>query len=154
MLALELLTVLLDNPTIDSVEVAVGFLKECGAKLSVLSPRGILGKSYCIIKSIPIVSGDVLMPFCCAGVFESLKGILHDGSVDVRVQYMIEVMFAIRKDKFNDYPAVVDGLDLIQEGDQITHLVSLDDELDGEDAISKCFIILLLCYNNYRCVQS
>ena len=43
LLALELLTVLLEDPTSDSVEVAVGFLKECGQKLTDLSPRGILG---------------------------------------------------------------------------------------------------------------
>ena len=45
LLALELLTLLLEDPTSDSVEVAVGFLKECGSKLTELSPRGVLGKS-------------------------------------------------------------------------------------------------------------
>ena len=45
LLALELLTLLLEDPTSDSVEVAVGFLKECGSKLTELSPRGILGNS-------------------------------------------------------------------------------------------------------------
>ena len=55
---------------------------------------------------------------------------------------MIEVMFAIRKDKFSDYPSIVEGLDLINEDDQITHLISLDDdELDGEDNISKCYYL-------------
>lgn len=32
---------LLENPTDDSVEVTVAFLKECGAKLTELSPRGV-----------------------------------------------------------------------------------------------------------------
>jgi pre-mRNA-splicing factor CWC22 len=41
LLALELLTLLLERPTDDSVEIAVGFLKECGATLSELSPKGI-----------------------------------------------------------------------------------------------------------------
>ena len=36
----------------------------------------------------------------CSGVYDSLRGILNDGKLDVRVQYMIEVMFAIRKDGF------------------------------------------------------
>ncbi|WAR10248.1 CWC22-like protein, partial [Mya arenaria] len=40
-LALEVLMLLLDTPTDDSVEVAVGFLKECGQKLTEVSPRGI-----------------------------------------------------------------------------------------------------------------
>ena len=74
-------------------------------------------------------------------MFESLKAILHDATVDIRVQYMIEVMFAIRKDKFSDYPSIAEGLDLINEDDQITHLISLDDELDGEDNISKCYYL-------------
>ena len=33
-------------------------------------------------------------------MYDSLRGILNDGKLDVRVQYMIEVMFAIRKDGF------------------------------------------------------
>ena len=82
------------------------------------------------------------------GVFESFKGILHDATVDVRVQYMIEVMFAVRKDKFSDYPAVVEGLDLIQEDDQITHLIELDEEgLEGEELLSTLllYLAMMLC---------
>ena len=37
---------------------------------------------------------------CISGVYDSLRAILNDGKLDVRVQYMIEVMFAIRKDGF------------------------------------------------------
>ena len=66
---------------------------------------------------------------------------VHDASVDIRVQYMIEVMFAIKKDRFADYPSIAEGLDLINEDDQITHLISLDDELDGEDNISNYLFI-------------
>ncbi|KAK3753709.1 hypothetical protein QZH41_003659 [Actinostola sp. cb2023] len=33
-------------------------------------------------------------------VFERLRSILHSGEIDRRVEYMIEVMFAIRKDGF------------------------------------------------------
>ncbi|XP_062079543.1 pre-mRNA-splicing factor cwc22-like [Humulus lupulus] len=39
--ALELLTVLLENPTDDSVEVAVGFVTECDSILQDLSPKGL-----------------------------------------------------------------------------------------------------------------
>jgi pre-mRNA-splicing factor CWC22 len=42
-IALELLTVLLENPTNDSVEVAVGFVTECGSTLQDLTPRGLHG---------------------------------------------------------------------------------------------------------------
>ncbi|KAK1271487.1 hypothetical protein QJS04_geneDACA023952 [Acorus gramineus] len=41
--ALELLTLLLENPTDDSVEVAVGFVTECGSILQDLSPQGLHG---------------------------------------------------------------------------------------------------------------
>ena len=40
---LEVLTLLLENPSDDSVEVTIGFLKECGQKLTEVSPRGING---------------------------------------------------------------------------------------------------------------
>ncbi|XP_042513259.1 pre-mRNA-splicing factor CWC22 homolog [Macadamia integrifolia] len=43
-IALELLTLLLENPTDDSVEVAVGFVTECGSLLQDLSPQGIHGE--------------------------------------------------------------------------------------------------------------
>jgi len=33
-------------------------------------------------------------------VFERLRTILHEAQIDKRVQYMIEVMFAVRKDGF------------------------------------------------------
>lgn len=46
MLALELLTLLLGNPTDDSVEVAIAFLKECGMKLTELTPKGIHGEEH------------------------------------------------------------------------------------------------------------
>ena len=58
---------------------------------------------------------------------------------------MIEVMFAVRKDKFSDYPAVVEGLDLIQEDDQITHLIELDEEgLEGEELLSTLLLYLAM----------
>ncbi len=41
LLALEILTLLLENATDDSVEVAIGFLKESGQKLGEVSPRGL-----------------------------------------------------------------------------------------------------------------
>ena len=45
LLALEILTLLLEDPTSDSVEVAVGFLKECGMKLTEISPAGVHGNA-------------------------------------------------------------------------------------------------------------
>merc|ERR1719494_1070091 len=69
-------------------------------------------------------------------VFERLRNILHDGQIDKRVQYMIEVMFAIRKDGFKDHPAIVEGLDLVEESDQITHLLRMECEGTSEDILN------------------
>lgn len=76
LLALQILAVLLERPTDDSVEVAVGFLKEVGACLTEVSPRAL------------------------HATFERFRSILHESQIDKRVQYMIEVLFQIRKEKF------------------------------------------------------
>ncbi|KAH3752088.1 hypothetical protein DPMN_186698, partial [Dreissena polymorpha] len=111
-LSLEILTLLLETPTDDSVEVAIGFLKECGQKLTEVSPRGI------------------------NAIFERLRTVLHEGQIELRVQYMVEVMFAVRKDNFKDFPAIVEDLDLVEEEDQFTHLLTLEDAVNPEDILN------------------
>uniref|UniRef100_A0A8C2ETF1 Pre-mRNA-splicing factor CWC22 homolog n=1 Tax=Cyprinus carpio TaxID=7962 RepID=A0A8C2ETF1_CYPCA len=111
-LCLEMLTLLLERPTDDSVEVAISFLKDCGLKLTEVSPRGI------------------------NAIFERLRNILHESEIDKRVQYMIEVMFAIRKDGFKDHPIIPDGLDLVEEEDQFTHMLPLEDDYNTEDILN------------------
>ncbi|ESW25473.1 hypothetical protein PHAVU_003G039000 [Phaseolus vulgaris] len=105
-IALELLTVLLEKPSDDSVEVAVVFVTECGSILQDLSPKGL------------------------HGIFERFRGILHEGEIDKRVQFLIEGLFAIRKAKFQGYPAVRPEFDLVEPELQLTHEVSLDEEID------------------------
>ena len=111
LLALQLLTILLEDPTDDSVEVAVNFVKEVGQLLEELSPRGL------------------------HAIFERFRGILHEGDIDKRVQYTIEGLFAIRKGGFADYPAVPKDLDLVEKDDQITFELGLDDEIDKEEIL-------------------
>ena len=109
-LSLEILTLLLENPTDDSAEVAITFLKEVGQKLSEVSPRGI------------------------HAIFERLRHVLHEVvGLDKRTQYMIEVMFQVRKDGFKDNPSVAEELDLVEEDDQFTHMITLDDATGGEE---------------------
>ncbi|KAI3938801.1 hypothetical protein MKW92_046442 [Papaver armeniacum] len=110
-IALELLTVLLENPTDDSVEVAVGFVTECGSLLQDLTPKGL------------------------HGIFERFRGILHEGEIDKRVQFLIEGLFAIRKAKFLGHPAVRPELDLVEQEDQLTHELSLEDTMDPETSL-------------------
>ena len=108
-LILEILTLLLEKPTDDSVEVAIAFLKEAGQHLQEISPAAV------------------------NNIFEDLRSILHESSLtDKRIQYMIEVMMAIRKDGFKDYPKLVEDLDLVEEEDQITHELFLEEVKDEE----------------------
>ncbi|KAK4735600.1 hypothetical protein R3W88_009861 [Solanum pinnatisectum] len=106
LIALELVTLLLDKPTEDSVDVDVDFVKECGSMFQDLCPLGL------------------------HGVFERFRGILHEGEVDKRVQFLIEDLFALRKHKFQ--PAVPPELDLVEEEDQLTHEISLGDKVDPQ----------------------
>ncbi|OIW33916.1 cell cycle control protein, partial [Coniochaeta ligniaria NRRL 30616] len=111
-LAAQILVLLLQKPTDDSVEIAVGLIKEVGQHLEEMNPE---------IARI---------------VFDQFRNILHEADIDRRVQYMIEVLFQIRKDKFKDNPAVKEELDLVEEEDQITHQISLDGEIDGQDTLN------------------
>ncbi|CAG0887789.1 unnamed protein product [Darwinula stevensoni] len=111
-LALEILTLLLESPTEDAVEVAIGLLRECGMKLTEVSPRGI------------------------AAIFDRLRSVLHESQLDKRVQYMIEVMFQVRKEGFKDHPAIPEELDLVEEDDQFTHTILLDDATNGEEILN------------------
>merc|ERR1711892_1482941 len=111
-LALEILTLLLENPTDDSAEVAITFLKEVGQKLSEVSPRGI------------------------HAIFERLRHVLHESTLDKRTQYMIEVMFQVRKDGFKDNPSIPEELDLVEEDDQFTHMITLDEATGGDEILN------------------
>ena len=50
---------------------------------------------------------------------------------------MVEVIFANRKDGFKEFPAVIEELDLVEEDDQYTHLLTLEDDYQTEDILSK-----------------
>jgi pre-mRNA-splicing factor CWC22 len=111
LVVLQILSLLLQNPTDDSVEVAVGFTRHVGAFLAEQSPKA------------------------NTGVFERFRAVLHEGAIDKRVQYMIEVLFQVRKDGYKDNPIIPPELDLVEEEEAITHYLSLDDELDGRESL-------------------
>lgn len=110
-LAGQILQLLLEKPTDDSVELAVAFMKECGQVLSTVAPK--------------IVHA----------VFDRFRSILHEGEIDKRVQYMIENLFTIRKTEFKDFQGVIPELDLVEAEDQITHELELDDDMNVEDQL-------------------
>jgi pre-mRNA-splicing factor CWC22 len=111
---LQICALLLEKPTDDSVEVAVSFLTEVGQTLQDISPQGF------------------------NRIFDRFRGILHEGEIDKRVQYTIELLFAVRKTGFAEHVSVKPELDLVDIEDQITHDdLSLDDTtLDPEERLN------------------
>ncbi|EGN96287.1 hypothetical protein SERLA73DRAFT_94407, partial [Serpula lacrymans var. lacrymans S7.3] len=109
---LQILMLLLERPTDDSIEIAVGFMREVGAFLSENSPKA------------------------NATVFERFRAVLNEGSISHRVQYMIEVLMQVRKDKYKDNPILPEGLDLVEEDEQITHEILLDEELQVQEGLN------------------
>lgn len=111
-LAAQILLLLLNKPTDDSVEIAVGLTREVGQHIE-----------------------EMNAPIALA-VFDQFRNILHEQEIDKRVQYMIEVLFQVRKDKYKDNPVIKEELDLVEEEDQITHNTKIDDEIDVLDGLN------------------
>lgn len=111
-IALEILSILLQNPTDDSVELAVAFVKEAGAFLNETSKSAMVG------------------------LFDRFREVLHEGTIERRTQYMIEVLFQIRKDNYKDHPIIPKDLDLVDEDEQITHMIGFTDELKAQDTLN------------------
>ncbi|KAK4661953.1 pre-mRNA-splicing factor cwc22 [Podospora pseudopauciseta] len=111
-LAAQMLLLLLRKPTDDSVEIAVGLMREVGLFLEEMSPT------------------------MAHAVFDEFRRILHEADIDKRTQYMIEVLFQVRKDKYKDNPVIKEELDLVEEEDQITHKIGLDEDIKTEDTLN------------------
>lgn len=111
-LAAQILLLLLNKPTDDSVEIAVGLTREVGQHIE-----------------------EMNAPVALA-VFDQFRNILHEQDIDKRVQYMIEVLFQVRKDRYKDNPAIREDLDLVEEEDQITHNTKLDEDVEVQDSLN------------------
>jgi len=115
LIILQIASVLLDgNPTDDSVEVAVQLLQTTGYALLEVSPAGV------------------------RAVLERLRGLLHEGNLNKRVEYKMEQLLEQRKSGFRGensicYPPVPEELDLVESDDQITFEISLDEEDLSDD---------------------
>jgi len=105
LLVLQILTLLLDgDPTDDSVEVAVQFLKTTGNALLEVSPRGV------------------------RAVIERLRSLLHEGHLNKRVEHKMEQLLKLRRNEFKDNPPLTRELDLVERDSQVTFETSLDNE--------------------------
>ena len=67
-LALEILLLLMENPTSDSVEVAIAFLKEVVEKLLQVAKKGTMA------------------------IQDMLRNILHEGTLDKRVRFKLVML--------------------------------------------------------------
>ncbi|CAM4840767.1 unnamed protein product [Rotaria magnacalcarata] len=99
---IEMVARLLKNPTDDSVVLAIELMKECEQKLSQVYPRTL------------------------DSFFSKLGILLHQSSLDKPTLCMIQILFVVRAGYFNAYPPIPSGLDLVDEDDQFTHIIELD----------------------------
>lgn len=114
---LQILMLLLERPTDDSIEIAIKLIESSGKILSLQSPK----------------------PF--NAIFERLRMLLQ--SIDAtttttaattlskRVQYKIEGLFSLRRQGFSE-PIESEELDLVEEDEQQTHTILLDSTIDPE----------------------
>lgn len=100
-LGFQLINHLIDKPTPSSIEIAIAFIKECGARLDELNP------SYLF------------------EVFKTLRDLSLENEFDSRTHDLIDFIHIIRKEKFKDYPPIKKELDLIEEDDRVTHSIEL-----------------------------
>ena len=119
LLVLQLIFLLLQKPTNDSVEIAVNVTKECGQCLQEDIPQALNGRNVETEWEVE--------------VFETFRRILHEGLIEKRTQYVIEQLFAVRRTEFEEYPRMAPELDLVEDGDQITHTIELNKEIDKEE---------------------
>ncbi|KAH0513784.1 Pre-mRNA-splicing factor CWC22-like protein [Microtus ochrogaster] len=89
-----------------------GIIEVCGLRLTQPSPEGI------------------------SAIFECLRNILHRSEINQRAQDTIIVVFAIQKDRFKDHPVIWEGLDLVEEDDQATCMLPLENDYNLEDVLN------------------
>lgn len=100
-LGFQLIDHLIDKPTPSSIEIAITFIRECGAKLDQLNS-----------------------PYLFE-VFKTLRDLTLENDFDTRTHNMIDMIHVIRKNKFEEYPPIKKSLDLLDEDDRITHQIEL-----------------------------
>ena len=105
-LAYEILLLLFENSTDDSIELACNFMSEVGSFL-------------CDLRENSQMTNNI---------FERFRNILSEGKVNKRIQYSIENLFKLRKINFQGHESVIKELDLVNEEDRNIHYLTLDEE--------------------------
>lgn len=112
-LVIQMLLLLLNEPSDDSVELAVDLIRQVGAFLE--------DNNAALTKL----------------VFDQLRQVLQGSDISQRTMYAIEAVMQERKEKFQSNPAIPDGLDLIEEEDKYTiEPPDLDEAIDIEQGLN------------------
>lgn len=113
MLVVQIILLLITNPTDDSIEIACSTYRTVGMLLD---------------ERDKVVSNAIM---------DTLRQCLHENKeLTVRTQYTIESVFMHRREGFKQHPTIREELDIIEEEDQITHQLELDDEVDTQDGLN------------------
>lgn len=108
---LQMLQILLEKPTEDSVTLVCEILKITGAFL------------------------DKHSKTASNMVFNKLRESLHEG-VSQRSQSVIEFVLNLRREKFKKFPSVLKELDLVEEEDQDTHIIELEENIEASPELN------------------
>ncbi|CAK7891219.1 pre-mRNA-splicing factor Cwc22p [[Candida] anglica] len=112
-LLLQILQMLLTKPTSGTLKLSVTILSHSGKALDETSP----------------VANNM--------IFEKLRNLLHEGNLSRPTELNIERLFKIRKFQFKDFPIIMEGYDLVEAEDQITHNILFDEEdLKSQDRLN------------------
>lgn len=113
MLVVQVILLLITKPTDDSIEIACSTYRTIGMLLD---------------ERDKIVSNAIM---------DTLRQCLHGNKeLSVRTQYTIESVFMHRREGFKQHPTIREELDIIEEEDQITHQLELDDEVNTQDVLN------------------
>lgn len=108
-LLLQILHLLLEKTDEDNLSIVVDTLRQSAVLLQQASPK---------LLNV---------------IFDKLRFVLQEGLISRKLQMKVEELFALRRNDFRDLNRVEDDLDLVEEDEQITHMIDLDDlDLDEQ----------------------
>ena len=109
----EILTLLMEKRSEDSIELACDIMKQIGKILEEKNPS--VSNTY----------------------FEFFRNLLHDGNLHKKTEYAIEALLSVRKSDYKNYSIIYsEELDLVEDEDIITHAISLLDEFKIDDILN------------------
>ncbi|CAF3167535.1 unnamed protein product [Rotaria sp. Silwood2] len=80
---------------------------------------------------------DVLLRNVSNSHFSTLNNLLHGPLITERTKDMIRVLFTVRRNQFEEYPAIKSGLNSVNENDKYTHMLEYLDLCDPETMLDE-----------------